>query len=148
MRETSFLAILKSKAERLRKETGNAKLHAAGDKQIPFKKLLGHALTRPVRFLTTSPLVLLVALYLAFIFGVIMLFFATFPMVFESVYHWSVSVSGLGYIGVGIGCAIGVLLFAKLSDRLLQTNDGQYHSERRLILMMYISPLVPVGGGR
>ncbi|CAG9993097.1 unnamed protein product [Clonostachys byssicola] len=143
--ETSAVNILKSKAARLRKETGNPNLRAEGDKQTPVKQLVLHALTRPMKFLFTSPIVALIALYIAFNFGVTMLLFATFPTVYENTYHWSVSISGLAYVGVGIGCAIGVITFAKLSDRLLNAKEGQYRAERRLIMMMFVSPLSPIG---
>ncbi|KAF5589773.1 major facilitator superfamily domain-containing protein [Fusarium pseudoanthophilum] len=145
MHETSSLNILKSKAARLRKETGNPNLRAAGDKQTPVKQLVLHALTRPMKFLFTSPIVALISLYIAFNFGVTMLLFATFPTVYENTYHWSVSISGLAYIGVGIGCAIGVITFAKLSDRLLKAEGGNYRAERRLIMMMFVSPMFPIG---
>ena len=145
MSETSSIAILKAKAARLRKQTGDPSLRAAGDNQIPIEQLVAHALSRPVRFIVMSPVVALVSLYIAFNFGVTMLLFATFPTVFEDTYHWSVSVSGLAYIGVGVGCAIGVFTFAMLSDRLLRVNGTKYLAERRLILMMYVSPLLPIG---
>ncbi|RBQ74091.1 hypothetical protein FVER14953_09316 [Fusarium verticillioides] len=145
MHETSSINILKSKAARLRKETGNPNLRAAGDKQTPVKQLVFHALTRPMKFLLTSPIVALISLYIAFNFGVTMLLFATFPTVYENTYHWSVSMSGLAYIGVGVGCAIGVITFAKLSDRLIKAERGNYRAERRLIMMMFVSPLFPIG---
>ncbi|KAF4955588.1 hypothetical protein FGADI_4423 [Fusarium gaditjirri] len=145
MHETSSINILKSKAARLRKETGNPNLRAAGDKQIPIKHLMLRALSRPMKFLFTSPIVALISLYIAFNFGVTMLLFATFPTVYEKTYHWSVSVSGLAYTGVGIGCAIGVITFAKLSDRLLKAEGGNYRAERRLIMMMFVSPMFPIG---
>ncbi|KAL5622553.1 hypothetical protein FOBRF1_001803 [Fusarium oxysporum] len=145
MHETSSINILGSKAARLRKETGNPNLRASGDKQTPIKQLVLHALTRPMKFLFTSPIVALISLYIAFNFGVTMLLFATFPTVYENTYQWSVSVSGLAYIGVGIGCAIGVITFAKLSDRLLNAEGGNYHAERRLIMMMFVSPMFPIG---
>ncbi|RKK85716.1 hypothetical protein BFJ69_g1326 [Fusarium oxysporum] len=145
MHETSSINILKSKAARLRKETGNPNLRAAGDKQTPIKQLVLHALTRPMKFLFTSPIVALISLYIAFNFGVTMLLFATFPTVYENTYQWSASVSGLAYIGVGIGCAIGVITFAKLSDRLLKAEGGNYRAERRLIMMMFVSPMFPIG---
>lgn len=145
MRETSSVTILKAKAARLRKVTGNPNLHAAGDKQIPIKQLVAHALVRPVKFLFLSPIVSLISLYISFNFGVTMLLFATFPTVFEDNYHWRVGVSGLAYIGVGVGIAIGVFTFAKFSDRLLRVNGGNYRAERRLILMMYASPMFPIG---
>ncbi|KAK2681792.1 MFS transporter superfamily [Fusarium oxysporum f. sp. vasinfectum] len=145
MQETSSINILKSKAARLRKETGNPNLRAAGDKQTPIKQLVLHALTRPMKFLFTSPIVALISLYIAFNFGVTMLLFATFPTVYENAYQWSASVSGLAYIGVGIGCAIGAITFAKLSDRLLKAEGGNYRAERRLIMMMFVSPMFPIG---
>ncbi|GKT44438.1 MFS transporter eqxG [Colletotrichum spaethianum] len=144
MHETSSVNILKSKAARLRKETGNPNLRAVGDKQTPVKQLVLHAMVRPMRILFTSPLVALIALYIAFNFGVTMLLFATFPTVYETTYHWSIGVSGLAYIGVGIGCAIGVVTFAKLSDRLLTDQGGTYRAERRLIIMMFVSPMFPI----
>ncbi|KAL5087099.1 hypothetical protein Trisim1_008479 [Trichoderma cf. simile WF8] len=145
MHETSAVNILKSKAARLRKETGNPNLVAAGDKQTPVKQLVLHAMARPMKFLFTSPIVALIALYIAFNFGVTMLLFATFPTVYENTYHWSVDLSGLAYVGVGIGCAIGVVTFAKLSDRLLKAEGGSYRPERRLIMMMFVSPMFPIG---
>lgn len=145
MRETSSVAILKAKAARLRKETGNNDLMAVGEKRVPFSKLLALALIRPATFLVKSPILVILALYIAFIFGTSMLFFATFPIVYTGVYHWSLGVSGLSYLGVGVGCAIGVFTFAKMSDRLLRSAGGEYKAERRLILMMYLSPTVPIG---
>ncbi|KGO77178.1 Major facilitator superfamily domain, general substrate transporter [Penicillium italicum] len=145
MRETSAVSILNEKAARLRKETGNPNLRAKGDKQIPVSKLIAHAVTRPATFLVRSPVLFLISLYIAFNFGVTMLLFATFPLVFETYYGWSVGVSGLAYIGVGIGCAVGVLIFANLSDRLLHAEGGNFRAERRLILMMWVSPLFPIG---
>ncbi|GJC86304.1 MFS transporter fsa7 [Colletotrichum liriopes] len=105
------------KAARLRRETGNQSLRAAGDKKTPVKQLVLHAMIRPMKILFISPIVALIALYTAFNFGVTMLLFATFPTVYEDTYHWSVSISGLAYTGVGIGCAIDVVTFAKLSAR-------------------------------
>lgn len=150
MRETSAPILLQAKAARLRKETGNPNLRAAGDRQTPMRQLVLRALTRPVKFLVRSPVVLLIALYISFNFGVSMLLLSTFPTVYERTYHWSVGVSGLAYIGIGVGCALGIVLTAKLSDRLLKAEGGggggkPYRAERRLILMMFVTPLLPAG---
>ncbi|KAJ5809815.1 Major facilitator superfamily domain general substrate transporter [Penicillium pulvis] len=145
MRETSAVTILQKKATQLRKETGNPNLHAKGEKQTPISHLISHAVTRPATFLVRSPVLFLTSLYIAFNFGLVMLLFATFPTVFETYYGWSVGVSGLAYVGVGIGCAVGVSIFANFSDRLLHAEGGKFHAERRLILMMWVSPLFPIG---
>ncbi|WQF84171.1 Putative MFS transporter superfamily [Colletotrichum destructivum] len=135
----------RAKAARLRKETGNQSLRAASDKKTPVTQLVLHAMIRPITILFISPIVALIALYTAFNFGVTMLLFATFPTVYEDTYRCSVSISGLAYFGVGIGCVFDVVTFAKPSDRPLNTQGGAYRAERRLIMMMFVSPLFPIG---
>ncbi|TQV91899.1 MFS transporter [Cordyceps javanica] len=144
-RETSAAIILKKKAARLRRETRNAKLLAAGDQQIPAGKLLRAALTRPTRILFLSPVVVLMSLLVAVNFGVIILLFSTFPAVFEAEYHWRVSYTGLAYCGVAVGCALGVAIFARLGDKLLVRKGPDGRPEERLILMMWTAPLLPGG---
>ncbi|XWW98005.1 hypothetical protein V2A60_006001 [Cordyceps javanica] len=145
MRETSAATILRKKAARLRRETGNATLQAAGDQQIPAGKLLRAALTRPTRILLLSPVVALMSLFVAVNFGVILLLFSTFPAVFEAEYHWRVSYTGLAYSGVGVGCALGVVVFARLGDKLLVRKGPDGRPEERLILMTWTAPLLPAG---
>lgn len=145
MRETNAVMILAAKTARLRKLTGNPNLRAINDRKLSVRHLVAHSLLRPPKMLIMSPIVLGLGLYLALIFGVAMLLFATFPIVYEETYHWSVGVSGLAYIGVGVGSAIGLILFAKLSDPLLRSGVTRAGPERRLLLMMYACPLVPIG---
>lgn len=142
MRETNAAMILASKAARLRKQTGNPDLRPARTRQVPVRQLVKRALVRPVRMLLFSPIVLLLGLYMALVFGMTYLLFATFPSVFEKTYGWGVNVSGLAYLGVGFGCAIGLGTFALLSDKLLRKDGGP---ERRLLLMIWIGPSVPIG---
>ncbi|PCG98508.1 Major facilitator superfamily domain, general substrate transporter [Penicillium occitanis (nom. inval.)] len=101
------------------------------------------ALLRPLRVLLFSPIVLLTGVYMAFIFGLTYLLFATFPVVFEETYHWEVGVTGLAYLGLGIGCVLGLITFSLLSDKLSGGRDGT--PERRLILMILIGLFIPVG---
>ncbi|KAI0385570.1 MFS general substrate transporter [Hypomontagnella monticulosa] len=142
MRETNTTMILAAKAARLRKETGNPNLRPARESQVPVRKLVERALVRPLRMLFFSPIVLLIGLYMAIVFGMTYLLFATFPSVFEKTYNWDVGVSGLAYLGLGAGCGIGLLLFSQLSDRLLRPDGGP---ERRLLLMIWVGPSVPIG---
>ncbi|OJJ50402.1 hypothetical protein ASPZODRAFT_57741 [Penicilliopsis zonata CBS 506.65] len=142
MRETNNNIALAKKVARLRKETGNQNLRPARARQIPARQLMTRALTRPLRILVCSPIVLPLGLYMAIVFGMTYLLFATFPSVFEDMYGWSVGVSGLAYLGIGIGCTVGLALSAVLSDRMLRPNGGP---ERRLLLMIYIGPCVPLG---
>lgn len=142
MRETNSAMILASKAARLRKQTGNPDLRPARVKQVPVRQLVERALVRPPRMLLLSPIVLLTGLYMALVFGMTYLLFASFPSVFEKTYGWGIGVSGLAYLGLGLGCAIGLKVFASLSDKLLRKDGGP---ERRLLLMIWIGPSVPIG---
>ncbi|KAH8653888.1 major facilitator superfamily domain-containing protein [Xylariales sp. PMI_506] len=142
MRETNATILLHKKAARLRKETGNSDLRPAGWKPTPKFQLVERTLIKPLRMLFLSPIVMLIGLYMALVFGMTYLLFATFPSVFEGIYHWSIGISGLSYLGLGLGAAVGLILFAALSDKMLHQGGGP---ERRLILMMWVAPAVPIG---
>ena len=142
MRETNATIILAKKAARLRKETGNSRLRPARGSQVLVRQVVKHALIRPMRMLLFSPIVLLMGMYMALVFGMSYLLFATFPPVFENTYSWGIGVSGLAYLGMGFGCTIGLITFSLLSDKLLRKDGGP---ERRLILMIWLGPCVPIG---
>ncbi|OAA79021.1 Major facilitator superfamily domain, general substrate transporter [Akanthomyces lecanii RCEF 1005] len=56
-------------------------------------------------------------------------------------------ISGLAYLGLGIGMIISIVLFAVFSDKLLhQPREGTLERpELRLILMMWSTPVIPIG---
>jgi len=84
------------------------------------------------------------------IYGYLYLLFTTFPAVFEKQYHFSVAVSGLSYLGLGIGTLIGVFLTGRYSDRIMKSAakaapTEEVKPEIRMITMIYASPLIPLG---
>jgi predicted MFS family arabinose efflux permease len=89
----------------------------------------------------------MLSLFAAFVFGLVFLLFTTFPAVFESQYGFSEELSGLSYLGLGIGFLIGLGLFGSLSDRVLNKLKGDKEAtpEMRLPLMIWMSPLIPIG---
>lgn len=108
-------------------------------------QLLFRAFIRPTKLLIFSPIVLLLSLYSAFVFGLIYLMFTTFPGVFETTYHFSAGISGLAYLGLGLGMVVGIVLFSKLSDKLMSRAGGDRKPELRLLLMIWATPVIPVG---
>ena len=137
--------LLGRKAARLRKETGNAALVSQMDRGLTPGQLFLRAIIRPTKLLVLSPIVLLLSLLCAFVFGLIFLLFTTFPMVFEQQYHFSAGISGLSYLGLGIGLAISLATFATLSDKLQNAHGDSPKPEERLKPMMWVMPAVPVG---
>jgi predicted MFS family arabinose efflux permease len=148
MRETYEPTLLERKAARLHKKTGNRHLRPrTANTDITPGQLLIRAIVRPTKMLIFSPIVLLLSVYCAFMFGLVYLLFTTFPGVFEQAYGFGSGVSGLVYLGLGVGMILSIGLFGKLSDKLPHQPRGGTvaRSELRLILMMWSSPLVPVG---
>lgn len=82
------------------------------------KFLLTVTLARPIHMLITEPIVGFLSAYVAFNFAVLYAFFAAFPYVFESVYHFNIEDSGLVFLGLGIGSVLGVAT-CYLSNRYL-----------------------------
>ena len=147
MRETNATVLLNWKAAKLRKETGNPHLVSKTDLKFSASQLLVRAVLRPSKMLIFSPIVLLLSLFCAFVFGLIQLLFTTFPSVFEHAYGFGPGIAGLSYLGLGFGFILGLVLFAVLSDKLLHQKPGGEVAipELRLPLMVWFSPLIPVG---
>jgi hypothetical protein len=149
MRETYGIVILARKAARLRKSTGNSLLVPINDSGRDPRALLKIAIVRPVKMLAFQPIVLLMSIYTAVVFGYMFLLFTTFSAVFEKQYHFSESIVGLSYLGLGIGMFIGLIGFSKISDATLKRKasegDGEMKPEYRLPLMIYSSPILPIG---
>ncbi|KAF2794928.1 MFS general substrate transporter [Melanomma pulvis-pyrius CBS 109.77] len=169
MRETYAPVLLARKTARLSKINSNPALRSKLDRGTPANQLIAQSIIRPLKILIFSPIVLLLSLYAAFAFGLTYLLFTTFPSVYSIKYHFKVGVSGLAFLGMGIGFLLGVAVFAGLSDRILkaqtakdvslvhrneETGEGKGNSsteaikfkpEHRLVLMVYFAPVLPVG---
>jgi hypothetical protein len=74
LQETYAPKILHDKANRLRKETGNAKLHTQFERpDRTFAKVVAHGIARPMTFLLTEPIVQVLASYMAVLYGALYL---------------------------------------------------------------------------
>lgn len=73
---------------------------------------------KPLIMLVVEPIVLLFLIWSAFIFAVLFGFFEAYPVIFRGLYGMSLGVSGLPFIGIGIGLFIGMLLYLWLVKRV------------------------------
>jgi multidrug resistance protein len=150
LRESNPSVLLKRKTKRLQKETGNPNLRSKMDQGLTTKDLFLRAIVRPVRLLFLSPICGLLSLYNAFVYAIIYIFFTTFTFLFPEVYHFSEGVSGLTYIGSGIGMMAGMLVYGMTSDKIIQYLTKKNGVERpkpeyRLPLTIFGSPFIPAG---
>lgn len=150
-RETYAPVLLKWKAKRLSKKLNRNDLRTAYEAnnatQTP-GQLLKRGLQRPIILLCKSPITALLSIYIALIYGLMYLFFTTIPTVFSQRYHFRLGVTGLTYLGLGIGFMIGMAIVAATSDpmlrRLMAKNNGVATPEMRLPLMIIFSCILPI----
>ena len=111
-------------------------------------------LIRPLKMLFTEPIVGFFSLYVAFNFAVLFCFFAAFPFVFESVYHFDVGETGLTFLALGIGCVLAVATIViidrhfyreKMRISFQEGRGGVVAPEHRLYPAMLGSITLPVG---
>jgi hypothetical protein len=149
LRESYAFTILDRKAKRLRKETGNDNLRSVMDTGRSTKDVFKLAIVRPTKMLLFSPIVFLLSLYMAILYGYLYLIFTILPSLFEVEYGFSTGNIGLTYLGTGIGSALGLLVNAMVSDRLAlhlkKQHGGDHQPEYRLPPTMFACFLVPLG---
>lgn len=149
MHESYAYTLLDRKTKRLRKQTGNQALRSTLHSDKEPKELIKNAIVRPVKLLVLSPIVLLLSLYMAMMYGYQYLMFTTFPRVFQGHYGFSDSNIGLVYLGMGIGFLIPLIISGMYSDRLVryltQKYGGSPKPEYRLPFLAIGAILAPIG---
>ena len=99
--------LLVYKAQRLRFESGNWALHARHEEwDVTLKELGNKYLIRPFALLAT-PICFLVALYASFVYGILYLSLASFPIEFQEVRGWNQVVGALPFLAYLVGILMG-----------------------------------------
>lgn len=150
MQETYGPLILHKKATKIREETGSEEFKT--EFEHPERTLLNtlkRSIGRPFRLLGTQPIIQCLALYMAFVYGLMYLVLSTFPALWERRYNQSVGIGGLNYISLGLGFFLGAQICAPINDRiyrrLKKTNNDTGKPEFRVPMMVPGAVLVPIG---
>ncbi|GKT44580.1 efflux pump rdc3 [Colletotrichum spaethianum] len=150
MKETFAPLILERKAERLRKETGNRNLRSKLQTEAKISDTFRHAIVRPLKLLFLTPIVTLMALYVAITYGILYLLITTFSFVYKDQYGFDEGTIGLTFLPAGIGMMIGVVTFGMLTDFIVIRNKAKgltHRPEARLtpVLTMPCGVVLPIG---
>ncbi|KAF4496956.1 multidrug resistant [Fusarium agapanthi] len=148
--ETYAPTLLRAKAAKLMKETGNQDLYSILDKDgLTPKQRLSNASIRPMRMLFTHLPVFILSLYVAIVYGVLYLMFSTFTFVFAQQYGFGTGTIGLAYLPTGIGMLFGTMTFGVMTDVVIKKKieqNGKTVPEDRLPIWMTLpSGLLIVG---
>lgn len=106
--ETYAPTILRKKAAKKRKETGDERWWSRYDDKIPFWDLLKVNLSRPFVLSVTEPICIFWDVYVALVYGILYLCFVAYPIVFTDLRGWSPGISGLAFCGIGLGNMITI----------------------------------------
>lgn len=147
--ETYAVVLLNRKAAKLRAETGNPHLHTVFETTKDARTTFKIAIVRPFKILVMNPVVMLLGLFMAFVYGFLYLMFVTFPTLFQGVYQETPGIAGLNYIGPGVGFLVGLGLWTPLMQyffkKLTAANNGVSKPEFRLPVIFFGGLLVPTG---
>ncbi|CAI4063078.1 hypothetical protein N7582_002291 [Saccharomyces uvarum] len=102
--ETYAPVILKRKAVRLRKETGNPKIMTEQEAQgVSMSEMMRACLLRPLYFAVTEPVLVATCFYVCLIYSLLYAFFFAFPVIFGELYGYKDNIVGLMFIPIVIG---------------------------------------------
>jgi MFS transporter, DHA1 family, multidrug resistance protein len=108
--ETSHAKILQSRAKKIRFQSKNWAIHSQRDTiDVEPKTLINTYLLRPFIMLFREPILLLVTIYMALIYGILYLFFEAYPISFQEERGWNQGVGALPFLGIMIGVILGSL---------------------------------------
>lgn len=149
IRESYAPTLLERKTKRLIKETGNQNLKSQLGSGLSPKELFMLSIVRPMKMLIFSPIVFLLSLFVAVVYGYLYLLFTTITTVFQGQYGFSQGSVGLTYLGIGIGSILGLLVVGSISDpilrRLSAKNGGVAKPEFRLPPLIPGAVCIPIG---
>ncbi|CCK71339.1 Tpo4p KNAG_0G02830 [Huiozyma naganishii CBS 8797] len=108
MPETHKGVILRKRAV---KRKMNLKVMTKEDKIAFLKLTMTITVFRPLKMLVVEPTVLVFSVYIAFIFAVLFAFFEAYPVIYRGVYRMDYGISGLPFLGIGLGLWMGSLFY-------------------------------------
>lgn len=147
--ESSHPKILQNRAKKLRFETKNWAIHSKADEnQVDFRSIIITYGAKPFIMLIKEPILLLITLYMALIYGILYLFFEAYPISFQEERGWNQGVGALPFLGILIGVVIGSLTITWITKtrfaRKLKKH-GKVIPEERLPPMILGAFILPIG---
>lgn len=148
--ETYAPVLLRRRAERLSQITGKvykSKLDV-DQGRTTLKAAFKTALSRPWVLLFKEPIVFLLSLYMAIVYGTLYMLFAAYPIVFQMYRGWNQGIGSLPFLGIMIGMLAAVAYSIMDNKRYVKTeakHGGFAPPEARLPPCLIASVAIPVG---
>lgn len=148
-KETYAPMILQKKAARIRKEMDDVRWWCRYDSKISTVQLLKINLYRPFVFAATEPILWFFNVWISLLYGILYLCFVAYPIVFSQHRGWGPGVSGLAFVGIGMGTMIAICMepyFRKIINaHPKDPATGRVPPEATARVMIIGAILVPFG---
>jgi multidrug resistance protein len=148
-KETYAPIILQRKAARLRKETDDVRWWSRYDVKLSRLELLKTNLLRPFVLAFTEPILWFFNLWISLIYGILYLCFVAYPIVFAQHRGWGPGVSGLAFVGIGLGTMMAIcaepLLRKIINSHPKDPETNKVPPEATARVMIIGAVLVPIG---
>lgn len=146
--------LLKRKAEKLRKTTGDDRWRAPIEKMTrSVSRTVAYSLLRPFQILLFEPMVLVLNIYIAVLLGLLYLFFGAFALVFRTNHGFNLWQIGLTFMGLLVAMIVACLSTpywtklrrAMVAKRHRETGVLKYEPEDQLPPVICGAPLITGG---
>ncbi|KAI1609346.1 MFS transporter [Exophiala viscosa] len=148
MKETYSPVLLQKKAKKLRREENDDKYWSRYDIRVGFLELMKINLSRPFIMMIKEPICIFWNVYISLIYGILYLCFVAYPIIFTEERGWSTSLSGLSFLGIGIGTMICICCASpirKMINNHKPDAHGNVPPEAMLSIVCLAAIMVPVG---
>lgn len=144
--ETYAPVILKRRAARLRKETGNPNIITEMERTKPtFRDIARTSLIRPITMIMTEPVLDLMCMYIVLIYAMLYAFFFAYPVIFGDLYGYNDGQIGLMFIPILIGAAFALVatpVFEKQFRKICSARSPT--PEDRLLAALVGAPFITI----
>lgn len=134
--ETYAPVILKKKAQKLRKETGDDRWYAPIERRKgDFKTTVKDILLKPFIMLCKAlchfsllltpvlePMLMAVTIYMSFVYGIVYLLFEAYPFVFVKNHGFNAGENGLAFLGFFAGGCLATVFYMTIIERRYQSH--------------------------
>jgi multidrug resistance protein len=144
--ETYAPVILKRRAAKLRKETGNPNIITEQEQtKLTVRDIARTSLIRPITMIMTEPVLDLMCMYIVLIYAMLYAFFFAYPVIFGKLYGYNDGQIGLMFIPILIGAGFSLLTTPVIEKQFKRIYDSRTPTpEDRLIGALIGAPFIPI----
>ncbi|KAG5660264.1 hypothetical protein KAF25_003786 [Fusarium avenaceum] len=148
--ETYSPVLLRRRAAKLSKITGHVYVSQIDYERgkVTLADSFKTALSRPWILLFKEPIVLLLSIYMAIVYGTLYMLFGAFPIVYQQQRGWNAGVGGLAFLGIMVGMLLAIAYTIPMNKRYVKIeaeNGGFAPPEARLPSCLIGSVCLPIG---